>query len=393
MKIIKKNNVPIFSWCDNPESSAIDQASNLANLPFIYKHVCLMPDTHMGYGMPIGGVIACDGIIVPNAVGVDIGCGIATVKTSLTSINPDSLKGIMGEIRKKIPVGFNKHKEQQDESLMPRIKYDLIGNGGFTFDELPVCSENYSNARKQLGTLGGGNHFIEIQKGDDGHIWFMVHSGSRNLGKQVCDHYNKLATEHNKTWLNYTKDLAFLPLNHELGKKYINEMNYALEFAKANRQVMVDKIKESFDLIIPGLTYEDEINIHHNYAAMEHHFGKNVMVHRKGATRARKGELGIIPGSQGTCSYIVRGLGNELSFTSCSHGAGRKLSRKKAKENLSVEDESKLLNDKGIIHSIRNVGDLDEAPGAYKDIDIVMEEQKDLVEIMAKLEPLGVIKG
>lgn len=407
MKYFSEEKVVIKSWCNNPEESALQQARNLANLPFVFKQVCLMPDTHSGYGMPIGGVIATEGVVIPNAVGVDIGCGMLAVKTSLTEITTEQLKQIMSKIREKVPVGFNHQKEKQDANLMPRIK-DYLGLTEFEID-YPVISKEYYSALKQLGTLGGGNHFIEIQKGSDGYIWFMIHSGSRNLGKQVADYYNGLAKELNGKWYSQVPkewDLAFLPIETEEAKLYLREMNYCLEFALANRKLMAQRIKDSFLDVLTGytdkvtgklyptfITFDKEINIHHNYAQYENHFGKNVIVHRKGATSAREGEIGIVPGSQGTSSYIVKGLGNKESFMSCSHGAGRCLSRKAAREGLDLKSEIMRLEIKGIIHSIRNKEDLDESSGAYKDIDLVMEEQKDLVETLVKLEPLAVIKG
>ena len=392
MKYFTKGKVIIKSWCNNPEGGAIDQAINLANHPFIFRQVCLMPDTHQGYGMPIGGVIGTKGCVIPNAVGVDIGCGMAAVKTSLTEIKTEDLKKIMGLIREKVPVGFKHHTVEQEHMLMPFDDFD-----NFNTVNMPVCCTEYRSALKQLGTLGGGNHFIEIQKGSDGHIWFMVHSGSRNLGFKVAKHYNNIAIELNKKWESIvTKDqeLAFLPLDTDEATNYLTEMKYALDFAKANRNLMVERIKEAFNSVTDnGVSFEKEINIHHNYARMENHFGANVMIHRKGTTSAKCGELGIIPGSQGTSSYIIKGRGNPESFRSCSHGAGRKMGRKRAQSSLNLEEEQKRLEDKNIIHSIRNKGDLDEASGAYKDIDIVMEEQKDLIDIVVKLEPLGVIKG
>jgi tRNA-splicing ligase RtcB len=399
MKIIDGINVPIKSWCNNPEEGALEQARNLSNLPFIFKQVCLMPDTHQGYGMPIGGVIACENAIIPNAVGVDIGCGMCAVKTNIKveQLHTTKLKEIISEIRKVIPVGFKHHNEAQDEKLMPKA----IGYYQETANEFrstyPIVGEEYKSALHQLGTLGGGNHFIEIQKDEEDNIWIMIHSGSRNLGYKVAKHYNKVAIELNEMW--YSKvgkkmELAFLPIaEDEVVNDYLNEMNYCLEFAYANRKLMMQRIlnifKESYLLLETGAM----INIHHNYASLENHFGKNVWVHRKGATSAKAGELGIIPGSQGTASYIVEGLGNRESFMSCSHGAGRKMGRKEAKTTLNLEAEQKLLNDKNIIHSIRSQDNLDEATSAYKDIDIVMEEQKDLVKIITKLEPLAVIKG
>jgi len=420
MKIIEGKNVPIKSWCNNPEEGALDQARNLASLPFIYRHIALMPDVHQGYGMPIGGVIATNGVIIPNAVGVDIGCGMCAVKTSLKEISTEQLKAILGGskenqggIRGLIPVGFNHHKKAQNESLMPKI----IELSYETGEHVSICEQEYKSALKQLGTLGGGNHFIEIQKGDDGFIWIMIHSGSRNLGYKVAKHYNKLAQDLCKQWHSNIPEykgedgLAFLPIGTKEAENYLREMNYCLEFAYANRLHMLENIKKAFckalDIKVcfntvkvvhnfnktKILEFEQEINIHHNYASLENHFGKNVWIHRKGATSAKEGELGIIPGSQGTSSYIVKGKGNIESFTSCSHGAGRKMSRKKARNELNLEDEQKLLNDQGIIHSVRHKSNLDEAPSAYKDIDVIMEEQKDLVDIVVKLKPLAVVKG
>lgn len=377
------NGIPVKMWLKDIEDGALEQLNNLSRLPFAFSHIAVMPDCHQGYGMPIGGVLATKGVIIPNAVGVDIGCGMCAVKTSLTEIDTDTLKSIMGVIRRDVPVGFDHNKEKQDESLMPKLGSQLI------------CGRQYESALRQIGTLGGGNHFIEIQKGSDGHIWIMIHSGSRNLGKQVADHYNKIAEDINAKYHSIVPkeyELAFLPSDTKEYSDYMDEMNYCVEFALANRNLMMSRILDAFNHLL--ITDQiDFINIAHNYARYENHFGSNVIVHRKGATSAREGEIGIIPGSQGTSSYIVRGKGNKDSFESCSHGAGRKMGRKQAERTLVLEDEQKLLNDRGIIHSIRNKTDLDEATGAYKNIDEVMANQKELVDIVVRLEPLGVIKG
>jgi tRNA-splicing ligase RtcB len=328
--------------------------------------------------------MATIGNIVPNAVGVDIGCGMCAAKTSLTEISREDLIDILGKIRSKIPLGFTKHQEPQYEWLMP--------SGG---EGMQIIDREFINARKSLGTLGGGNHFIEIQKGDDGYIWIMVHSGSRNLGKQVADFYNKKAVEINERYFSLVPkewELSFLPVDSEEGQAYLAEMKYCVDFALANRSLMMERIQLSFSDVCE-VAFEPMVNIAHNYAIMEHHFGKNVLVHRKGATSARDGEIGIIPGSQGTSSYIVRGKGNTDSFMSCSHGAGRAMGRKQAERTLNLADEQKRLDDRGIIHSVRGIHDLDEAAGAYKPIEIVMEEQRDLVDIVVRLEPLAVIKG
>lgn len=403
MKVINSEKIHIKNYATNPEEGALEQAKNLANLPFAYHHIALMPDCHQGYGMPIGGVLATEGVVIPNAVGVDIGCGMCAVKTSLTGIDTETLKKIMGEIRKVVPVGFNKHKELQDRKLMPKCNADITNAAWHTplSNRLPICSKEYNNALRSLGTLGGGNHFIEIQKGNDGHIWIMIHSGSRNLGLKVADHYNKIAKKINKKYFSSVPekyDLAFLPLDSEEGKSYLKEMNYCVDYALANRKLMMNRIIEIFKKEILGFEYPEikfkpMLNIAHNYASIENHFGKNAVVHRKGATLARDDTIGIIPSSQGTKSYIVKGKGNPDSFTSCSHGAGRKMSRTEARKSLDLEKEKRILDDQGVIHGIRSEKDLDEASSVYKDINEVMENQKDLVEILVELTPLAVIKG
>ena len=386
-EVINTEKIPIKSWATDLEEGPLEQSKNLANLPFAFKHIALMADAHLGYGMPIGGILATEKVVVPNAVGVDIGCGMIAVKTTVKKeeLGTETLKKIMSIIREKVPVGFKKHKEVCSINEMP----DKLERG-----ELKIVREQFENARKSLGTLGGGNHFIEIQKGDDEYIWIMIHSGSRNLGHKVCSHYNNIAKKLNEKWYSEVQaDLAFLPLDTKEGKDYIEEMNYCLEFAQKNRNKMMQEVTEAFLIHFPDIEFYEPINMNHNDARLENHFNKNVWVHRKGATRAFIGEKGIIPGSQGTYSYIVEGLGNPESFMSCSHGAGRQMGRKDAQRRLSLEEEKKKLDDKGIIHAIRNEKDLDEAPGAYKDIEEVMENQKDLVKILVKLEPLGVVKG
>lgn len=386
MKKISEN---ILSWCNNPEEGAIEQAINISNHPWLIGNVCLMPDTHAGYGMPIGGVVALDRAICPNMVGVDIGCGMLACQTSLKSITKQQLEDVYYEIKKCIPVGFKHNSEKQEHEIFTKFFWGSPNN--------PVCSKEFESAKYQIGTLGGGNHFIEIQNDTDGNIWFMIHSGSRNLGKQVAEFYNKEAERLCETYRQYKivdDELAVLPAGTLEFNRYIEEMNLCLGFAQANRELMAKKIAHCFGKVIDNCCFPYEIiNIHHNYASMEHHYGRNVMVHRKGATLARKNTTGIIPGSQGTASYIVQGLGNEASLCSCSHGAGRKISRKKARETLDLEAEKKKMNDLGILHSLNSVESLDEASSAYKDIDTVMEEQKDLVKIVTKLTPLAVVKG
>jgi len=396
MKYEITGRIPIKMWLDDVDEKTLDQAKNLSNLPFAYKWISLMPDAHCGYGMPIGGVLATKGVVIPNAVGVDIGCGMCAVQLPLQDISTNDLKEILGKIRQRVPVGFNHHKEIQDPTVMPGINRELLNNSDF----YEVTSLEYHSALKQIGTLGGGNHFIEIQKGSDGFIWVMVHSGSRNLGYKVATYYNILANSLNIKWHSNVPTewrLPFLPIDSLEGEHYLAEMRYCVDFAFCNRKLMMRRIINCFEEVLPGLGIETAmvslINIAHNYAALENHFSTNVMVHRKGATLARKGTIGIIPGNQGSKSYIVEGKGNPESFHSCSHGAGRKMSRTKAIAELSLEEEQKKLDDKGILHSVRGKNSLDEAPGAYKDISVVMENQKDLVDIVVELEPLAVVKG
>ena len=383
--IIETEHIPIKLWLDEAQmdDGALEQARNLANLPFAFKHIAIMPDTHQGYGMPIGAILATQGAIVPNAVGVDIGCGMCSLRTNLTEVETADLKAIMGFIRDTVPVGFNHHQTPQDEAWMPERK----GN-------LPIVEQEYESALYQLGTLGGGNHFIEIQKGSDGYIWIMIHSGSRNVGFTVANHYDDIAKQLNTAaGEDVSQDLAYIPESSEHFELYWNEMNYCLEFALANRKLMMERAKSAFQQVVPEVEFADFINKPHNFAAVEEHFGETVIVHRKGATRARKGEWGMIPGSQGTRSFLVKGKGEAQSFESCAHGAGRIMSRAKARKTLDLKEEIKALKELGVLHAIRHRTDLDEAPGSYKDIDEVMRNQIDLVDVQIELQPLAVIKG
>lgn len=383
--IIETEKLPIKLWLDvdQVDEGALEQARNLANLPFAFKHIALMPDVHRGYGMPIGAILATRGAIVPNAVGVDIGCGMCSLRTDLTGIETTALKKVMGIIRETVPVGFSHHETRQDETWMP----ERVG-------ELPIVDEEYESALFQIGTLGGGNHFIEIQKGSDGYVWIMIHSGSRNVGFTVANHYNDMAKKiHEDSGEDVPQDLAHIPESSEFFDLYWNEMNFCLEFALANRKLMMERVKSAFAEFMPGIEFADFINKPHNFAAREEHFGESVIVHRKGATRARKGEWGMIPGSQGTRSFLVTGKGEAQSFESCAHGAGRIMSRTEARNALDLKEETETLEARGILHAIRHREDLDEAPGSYKDIDEVMRNQADLVEVQIELQPLAVIKA
>lgn len=391
-KVITSERIPVKLWLDDIEEGAMEQALNLARLPFAFHHIVLCPDAHQGYGMPIGGVLATHGVVIPNAVGVDIGCGMCAVPTSITDYTTEQfsprsiavrLKVAMGEIRKRVPVGFNHHTSPQ------------VWEGFHRAPHVPIVEQELVAALRQLGTLGGGNHFMEIQYGDDGRVWLMLHSGSRNFGLKIANEYHAKAKALCKKYHSNISDpdLAFLPLDTQEATEYLEAMQFALEFAAESRLRMIMAMQDAMRIAFGDVTFYDPINVHHNYARMENHFGSNVMVHRKGATSARKDELGLIPGSQGTASYVVRGLGNPESFKSCSHGAGRKMGRKQACRELSLAGEIKRLDDMGVIHGIRVEKDLDEAAGAYKDIDVVMDNQTDLVDIVTKLRPLAVIKG
>ena len=322
-----------------------------------------MPDAHAGKGMPIGGVLATNGVIVPNAVGVDIGCGMCAIKTNLKAedFSYTDLTSIMSKIRAVVPLGFDHQNKKQDQELLPQ---------GFDFEEMPVLKNQYEACLKQIGTLGGGNHFIEIQKDTaTSDVWVMIHSGSRNIGLKVANHYNKIAQYWNEKWYSkMVSGLAYLPMETQMAKDYFREMNYCVAFAFANRQLMMTRICEAIQAVKPETDFDPMINIAHNYAAWENHFDQDVIVHRKGATRAYEGEIGIIPGSMGTKSYIVEGLGNPESFKSCSHGAGRLMGRKDACRRLSLDEEKERMDQQGIIHGLRSQNELDEAPGAYKDI-------------------------
>ena len=384
------NNRPVKIWTDKMDESAMRQIENLTTLPFLFHHLAIMPDVHAGMGMPIGGVLACKDAVIPNAVGVDIGCGMCAVKTNwkVSDIPADVLrKQIMRGIRKRIPFGMEHHEVPQDEKYLPT---------GHDIDKLTIVKRRQVSITKEVGTLGGGNHFIELQKDEDDNLWIMIHSGSRNLGKQVGDYYNRIAATLNERWHSAVPadiKLPFLARGSKEFDMYWNEMKYCVDFALCNRKLMMERIEEVIADSFVGIDFEPMINIAHNYAAFEYHFGENVIVHRKGATLALEGVIGIIPGSMGTASYIVEGLGNPQSFCSCSHGAGRVMSRTMAIKTLDMQQEIAQLEAKGIVHGIRSQEDMQEATGAYKDIETVIANETDLVKVQTRLLPIAVIKG
>ena len=400
--------VPVKSWCENCEEGAVKQAGNLARHPVVFDHVALMPDAHQGYGMPIGGVIACEDAVIPAAVGVDIGCGMIATETDLPAERFADMafrRAFQEKLKERIPVGEGvSHRETQNWEGFE----EYTANNGMRSNLWPSKLD-----RMNLGTLGGGNHFIELQKSTalDGkgdpeggsRVWLMIHSGSRNLGKRIEEHYHKIAS---RICTRFRvpladPDLAFLPIEEADGHCYFTDMLFALRYAKENRRRMMEAMKETVAEFAPEANFLRTIDIHHNYAACEEHFGKKVFVHRKGATSAKLDEIGIIPGSMGTASYVVRGLGNPDSFMSCSHGAGRRMSRIAASTTLTVEECDRAMD--GIVcerwHKYKGFGkakgrlDLSEAPQAYKDIEDVIASERDLVEPLVRLVPLASLKG
>ncbi|MCL6610579.1 MAG: RtcB family protein [Peptococcaceae bacterium] len=382
MRVIGGSRLKIYCWAEDLEEEAMAQARNLANLPFACGHVALMPDAHSGYGMPIGGVMATRDVIVPNAVGVDIGCGMRAVRLPVPAEELYAKRdAVLNDIQRSIPTGFNWHKNPQDHPLFKKVP------------EVRIIREEIDNARRQIGTLGGGNHFIELQRDDNGDSWVMLHSGSRNLGKKTCDAYNRLARDRNYYGLPDSWQLWGLPADSPPGREYLAAMRFCLDFARANREhmmkIILEIVERHLKISTAGLA---QIDVHHNYAAVEKFGGEERIIHRKGAVRA-EGTV-IIPGSMGTPSYICRGLQNPKSFVSCSHGAGRSMGRNAARKAYSVESVIREMREKDISFFKANKKDAaEECSAAYKDITKVMDQQSDLVEVLLELRPIGVVKG
>lgn len=404
----EKMKKPIRVWLENQEQieeSCLEQAYHLADLPFLHKWVCLMPDTHTGKGMPIGGVIATKDVIIPNAVGVDIGCGMNFVSTdipvselrSVTTGNGTLVQAMISDIMRNVPAGYHSHKTRQLSAVLDRAREQ---------DELYRTNEELypliEDAYYQVGTLGGGNHFIELQEDQKGFLGIMIHSGSRHFGKRICDEYHQKARALNQMWYSQVKDeyrLAFLPVDSREGQEYITWMKLAMEYAFENRERMMERVKEVVQdkigkFMNRTVEFSREINCHHNYAAWERHYDADVWVHRKGATRVREGELAVIPGAMGSYSYVVRGKGNPESFCSSSHGAGRAYSRKGAMEAFTCEQVICDLKEQGVVLGKNKKSDVaEECRFAYKDIRTVMQNQQDLVEVVTELKTVGVVKG
>jgi len=386
MKAVLGERVPILAWGGEVDEPTLTQARHLANLPFVFGHIALMPDAHVGYGMPIGGVLAALDRVVPHAVGLDIGCGVRAWDTGVSAAEARPARDrILSDIQRSIPTGFDWH----DASQAGRTSL---------FDEVPdvpVLRAQIAKAERQAGTLGGGNHFIELQEAEGGACWAMVHSGSRNIGKQMADHYDAVARDaeaRDGSAVPREWGLASLGVATQAGAEYLEVMGFCLRFARENRRLMMETVQGAFARVFPGVKPDEPIDIHHNYAAIETHFGTEVVVHRKGAVRAAG--VVLVPGSMGTASYVGRGLENPDSFCSCSHGAGRALGRKQAVRTIPVDVVLRDLAERDVRLFKPKKGDVaEESPAAYKDIEDVMRHQRDLVEPTMRLLPFGVVKA
>lgn len=377
---------------DEIEVEAMGQILNTSSVPFLFHHVAVMPDTHFGKGSTVGTVLATQGAIIPAAVGVDIGCGMIAIKTNLKRDQLGDLSKLLHSIERSVPMSAGRFNNKITESAQKRIDELRALDGVVTADKL---SKNWP---EQLGTLGGGNHFIEICLDENETVWVTLHSGSRGVGNKIGNHYIVEAQKLCKSMFItlHDPDLAYLPEGSELFNAYIRDMRWAQHFALLNRDEMMDRVLKDVSFAVYGENghqseFEIErINSHHNFTQLENHFGHNVWITRKGAIKADVGYKAMIPGSMGTRSYIVSGLGEKMSFNSAPHGAGRKMSRGKARQSFTMEDFDKAMV--GIEHRREDVL-LDEIPGAYKDIDHVMENAKDLVRIDATLKQILNAKG
>jgi len=399
---------PVKMWTRGVpvEEEARRQLANTARMPFIYRHMAAMPDVHLGKGSTIGSVIPTLGAVIPAAVGVDIGCGMMAAKTTLAARDlPDNLGPLRSAIERAVPHGM---------SPKTRARGGAFGRDKGSWDRPPqavdiawlalkdeferICQKTpklrNSNNHKHLGTLGSGNHFVEICLDEEGFVWFMLHSGSRGVGNAIGSHFIELAKRDMRTHIANLpdQDLAYLREGTQHYDDYVEAVGWAQRFARMNREVMMRNLIAAVRTVIgkPFETHLEAVNCHHNYVQKEHHFGQDVLVTRKGAVSARAGELGIIPGSMGAKSFIVRGKGNPDSFHSCSHGAGRVMSRTEAKRRYSVEDQVRATEG---VECRKDAEVIDEIPMAYKDIDAVMQAQSDLVEVVHTLKQIVCVKG
>ena len=395
IKTLNKGKVPVRIWTDQIDASSMDQMGQMAQLPFIHSHIAAMPDVHTGIGATVGSVIPTRGAIIPAAVGVDIGCGMNAVRISLKAEQlPDNLQSVRQEIEKAVPVGFDMH--QKDVARNSTLK-QLQGGLNTLMNKHPKLSGMLKNPQRtwvrQLGTLGGGNHFIELCLDESDDVWIMLHSGSRGIGNAIGRYFIALAKRDMEGHLANLphRDLAYFSEGNAHFADYVDAVHWAQDYAMWNRREMMQLIVAALRTVLPVFTATKEaINCHHNYVAIEQHYDAQVYVTRKGAIRAGEGELGIIPGSMGARSFIVRGKGSKASFCSCSHGAGRTMSRTQAKKQFNRHD---LEAQTAGVECRKDKGVVDEIPAAYKDIDQVMANQSDLVEVVHTLKQVVCVKG
>lgn len=403
-QVLNNDSTPIKSWTRGVlfEEEAKKQLLNIAALPFIHKWIAVMPDVHLGKGATIGSVVPTIGAVIPAAVGVDIGCGMMAVKTNMKAEQlPDNLFAIRSAIEAAVPHGRSAkiRRNGRDKGAWGTIPEDVASAWGTLKSQFDILKEKHAVLRNtnninHLGTLGTGNHFIEVCLDEHDTVWIMLHSGSRGVGNRIGTHFIELAKKDMEKWMIQLpdKDLAYLPEGTEHFKQYIEAVEWAQTFAKINREVMMARTIAAMQAT---LNFEfkaniEAVNCHHNYVAQEHHYGKDVLITRKGAVSANKGQMGIIPGSMGARSFIVKGLGNQESFCSCSHGAGRVMSRTQAKKMVSLDEH---LAATATVECRKDIDVIDETPSAYKDIDKVMAAQSDLVEIVYTLKQVVCVKG
>ncbi|NLR73873.1 RtcB family protein [Leeia aquatica] len=396
---LNKGRVPVKIWTDQIEPQAMQQLVNVAQLPIVHGHIAAMPDVHAGIGATVGSVIPTKGAIIPAAVGVDIGCGMNAIRTTLTASDlPDNLLRLRSSIEASVPVGFNQHEASKVRgSAFARISRPLDARLDVIVGKHPglmKMQRKFAQTwRCQMGTLGGGNHFIELCLDEEQRVWVMLHSGSRGIGNVMGRYFIDAARKEMRRHQIHLPDidLAYLQEGSEWFDDYVEALNWAQDYALLNRRTMMELVVSAIRPLLPAFGLDGEaINCHHNYVQEETHFGQSLYITRKGAIRAGQGELGIIPGSMGARSFIVRGLGNAQSFCSCSHGAGRVMSRTDARRRFTRHDLE--LQTAGV-ECRKDRGVLDEIPGAYKDIDQVMSHQTDLVEVVHTLKQVLCIKG
>ncbi|MFQ5481683.1 MAG: RtcB family protein [Nitrospinaceae bacterium] len=392
-KVLADGPVPVKVWADDLEPAALQQLKNIARVGIVHRHVAVMPDAHLGIGCTIGTVVPTMKAIIPAAVGVDIGCGMMAAQTNLAASSlPDSLRRVREDIESAIPLGPGR----AHRTLPAFAECAELDARFLQFAETHPTIRKLHSQQKwvgQMGTLGGGNHFIEICLDEDDHVWVMLHSGSRGVGNRLAQYFINLAKEDMRTHhLNLPdRNLAYLEEGTRHFKHYLEAVHWAQDYARLNRHYMMQNIFAVLTRHFPGFGCRREvINCHHNYVEREHHFGKDVYVTRKGAIKAGQGDWGIIPGSMGAKSFIVRGKGNPESFNSCAHGAGRKMSRKEAFRRFNLDDLERQTQG---VELARRRAIIDEIPGAYKDIDKVMAEQDDLVEVVHTLKQVVCVKG